>query len=176
MLIRHAEKPAGSRRGVDAKGNQAKTSLTVRGWQRAGALACLLAGPREFRLALASPNFIFAPKPPEPHGSRRSLQTVSPLAKRLGIKINSNFPKHAVAEMLEHAISQEGVVLICWQREYLHIIANLILGNDFTAPQKWDKDRFDLVWVFKKGLTNAGYEFRQVPQNLLKGDLDTPIL
>jgi broad specificity phosphatase PhoE len=178
MLIRHAEKPTSSRHGVKPDGTRKKGSLTVLGWQRAGALACLLGRPREFAgpSPLAPPQFIFASKPLEHRGSKRSLQTVTPLAKKLGIKVNSKFPKEAIAELLKEVAFRDGVVLICWQREYLPQIANLILGNNTTAPQNWDDDRFDLVWVFEKDVTTFRYHFRQAPQELLAGDLTTPIL
>ncbi len=41
MLIRHAERPNADKslRGVGFDGRKDKESLTVRGWQRAGALA-----------------------------------------------------------------------------------------------------------------------------------------
>ena len=43
MLVRHAEKPGEPPppHGVDPAGEKDKDSLIVRGWQRAGALACL---------------------------------------------------------------------------------------------------------------------------------------
>ena len=44
MVIRHAEKPddAGTISGIDVNGNQNREELTVRGWQRAGALARII--------------------------------------------------------------------------------------------------------------------------------------
>lgn len=62
MLIRHAEKPNGGTHGVDPSGERDDEDLTVRGWQRAGALARLFlpasgtfSDPR-----LATPHTIFA--------------------------------------------------------------------------------------------------------------------
>ena len=47
MVIRHAEKPddAGTVFGVTAGGQQDPEELTVRGWQRAGALVTFFAPP-----------------------------------------------------------------------------------------------------------------------------------
>jgi hypothetical protein len=61
-------------------------------------------------------------------------------------------------------------VLIAWQHEASPAIANQILGNDTTAPQKWPGSRFDLVWVFDLDAGSGTYTFTQVPQLLLAGD------
>jgi hypothetical protein len=49
----------------------------------------------------------------------------------------------------------------------MHVIANAILGNKTSAPQRWPFSRFDLVWVFDD---RGGWSFTQVPQLLLAGD------
>ncbi len=55
------------------------------------------------------------------------------------------------------------------------IIANLIVGNETTVPQKWPGDRFDVVWVFDLVTPSSSYSFSQVPQRLLAGDSPDPI-
>ena len=179
MLIRHAEKPLNSARpyGVTADGEREKESLTVRGWQRAGALAHLFA-PSDGRFqdrSLARPQFLFASKPTKQNGSRRSVETITPLAEKLAIRINSNFMKFEIADMLEEALTCNGVVLISWQHDYLPEIANSLLGDETTAPQGWPEDRYDVVWVLDLDPASGRYGFRQVPQLLLMGDWATPI-
>jgi hypothetical protein len=179
MLIRHGEKPANSHppSGVTSEGEPEKESLTVRGWQRAGALACLFA-PADGRFqdpSLAEPQFLFASEPRKRKGSRRPLETITPLAEKLAIRINSNFHKEEALEMLDEAYLCRGVVLICWQREFIPQIANHILADETTAPQDWPEDRFDMVWVFDRDAASARYSFKQVPQSLLMGDWTTPI-
>jgi hypothetical protein len=75
MIIRHAEKPAGKVAGVDEAGESSGHHLSVRGWQRAGALACLFApaqGPlQSLRL------FLPLQRPPTP-----SLGTQKAAARR----------------------------------------------------------------------------------------------
>jgi len=179
MVMRHAEKPATdfTPYGVTLQGERDKESLAVRGWQRAGALANLFA-PANGNFqdpSLAEPQFLYASKPLRRRGSKRSTQTITPLAEKLAIRINSKFPRFKVTEMLEEVFLCNGVVLICWQREYIPHIADQILGDNTVAPEDWPEDRFDMVWVFDRDPSSAMYDFKQVPQRLLSGDLATPI-
>lgn len=179
MLIRHAEKPDrdGEPFGVTEKGHRNKEALSVRGWQRAGALATLFAPTNASfqHRALARPKFLFASKPLQRKGSRRPIQTIRPLAQKLEIDINSNFERADYESMLEDVFSCKGVVLVCWQREYIPQIASHILGQDNRLPADWPEDRYDIVWVFDLNKSSGRYTFKQVPQKLLSRDLDTPI-
>jgi broad specificity phosphatase PhoE len=179
MLIRHAEKPAkdSAPYGVTAEGERSKESLEVRGWQRAGALANLLAPNNSHfqHASLAKPQFLFASKPLRRKGSKRPLETLTPLAQKLAVRINSNFQRSEFESMLEEVVACKGVVLICWQREYIPDIAAHILGNKNIAPKVWPEDCFDMIWVFDLARSLSRYTFKQVPQKLLGGDLTTPI-
>lgn len=178
MVIRHAEKPSNEPPpyGVTYDGEREKESLTVRGWLRAGALVSLFAPPNSFQHpSLARPQFLYASKFIKRFGSKRALETLTPLAEKLAIRINSNYPKDELREMLEEAFLCAGVVLICWQHDFLPKIANHILGDAHTAPQEWPEDRYDMVWVFDRDPETGKYGFQQVPQNLLMGDWATPI-
>src|SRR5215831_19514794 len=90
MLIRNAERPAGEAQGVMPDGTPSSQALTVRGWQRAGALVGLFdADPH-----LTRPRAIYAVRD-RPTGERlkslRALQTVMPLAEKLHLPINTSF-------------------------------------------------------------------------------------
>ncbi len=179
LLIRHAEKPAkdSAPYGVTREGERSKESLEIRGWQRAGALANLLAPPngRLQHPSLAQPQFLYASKPLRRKGSKRPIETITPLAEKLEIRLNSNFARNDYEDMLEEVFLREGVVLICWQREYIPEIASYIIGDKKIAPQNWPEDCFDIVWVFDLDRSLNRYKFRQVPQKLLAGDSVSPI-
>ena len=179
LLLRHAEKPAKDNvpYGVNRKGERNKESLAVRGWQRAGALTSLFA-PANGHLqhpSLATPQFLYASKPLLRKGSRRPLQTIAPLAEKLAIQVNTEFERSEFESMIEEVFACNGVVLICWQREYLPDIASVILRDTKLAPRDWPEDRFDMIWVFDLHRPSSTYKFRQVPQLLLGGDLTDPI-
>ena len=179
MLIRHAEKPDddSNTRGVTLKGARSHESLDVRGWQRAGALTSLFAptGGHFQNASLARPRFLYASKFLRRKGSKRPVQTITPLADKLDIKINDDFQRSDFEDMLEEVFQCKGVVLICWQREYIPSIASHILGDKKIAPRDWPEDRFDMVWVFDLKRSSTGYRFKQVPQKLLMGDSATRI-
>jgi len=179
MLLRHAEKPAKDSApfGVTSAGERSKESLEVRGWQRAGALANLLAPADEHfeNPSLAKPQFLFASKPLRRKGSKRPIETITPLADKLALRINSNFPRNEYPGMIDEAVTCEGVVLICWQREYIPDIASYLLGDNKMAPQNWPENCYDIIWVFDLDRNAGRYNFQQVPQKLLAGDLASPI-
>jgi len=179
MVIRHAEKPADTPppQGVDIDGNADDQSLIALGWQRAGALACLFAparGPLQAE-ELATPQIVYAAGVGHHSDSLRPQETVTPTAQKLGITPNTQFLKGQEAEAAAAATAESGVVLLCWEHQGIPEIANTILGNDTTAPQEWQGDRFDLVWVFDLDASTGTYGFTQVPQLLLQGDSPDPI-
>src|SRR5882762_11370731 len=197
MLIRHAEKPTSTENGINIDGDSDSSSLIPQGWQRAGALNGLFTsaiGP------LPTPNFLFAPnvfsndapaktkpsaakKSGSSGTSRRPYETITPLSLKLGIVINAipgstkpaQYAKGDYPAMLNAAMGSSGIVLISWEHGEIPNLANQILGNKTTAPQKWPSERFDIVWVFDLNTATNTYSFNQAPQLLLQGDLTTPI-
>jgi hypothetical protein len=103
------------------------------------------------------------------------METLTPLADKLAIEINTDYPRGDFEVMLEEVFSCRGVVMICWQREYIPEIALKILDDRRIAPSNWPEDRFDMVWVFDLDKISGRYRFKQVPQRLMMGDVRTPI-
>jgi hypothetical protein len=174
MLIRHAERPAkvGSPYGVTPDGNQDVNSLSTVGWQRAGAFATLFdptSGPLQDS-SLAVPTALFATDIAHLSESKREQQTITALASKLGIDVSAEYAKQDSKQVVKAVLATEGIVLICWDHKFLPAVANGILGDTTTAPQKWKRKRFDVVWVFDWDTSTESYSFSQVPQELLPGD------
>ncbi len=174
MLIRHAEKPADPPppHGVNPDGEKDKESLIVLGWQRAGALVPFFApavGSPQSPL-IAKPAHLYASDPGNGSKSQRPDQTITPLANRLGVQVNLDFGEGEETALAAAITALDGVVLVAWQHQEIPTIANAILGNDTTVPQKWHGSRFDVVWVFDLDASTGSYAFSQVPQQLLAGD------
>ncbi len=161
FLIRHAEKPNGSSRGVNSDGSADEKSLTVRGWQRAGALITVF-GQAQFLFASHS-------------SSSRPRQTLEPLAARRNIPLNLEFGKGDEQRLADAAKSCDGIVVICWQHEFMAAVANAILGDNTTAPQQWPEHRFDVTWAFDLDGRTGVYRFSEQPQMLLAGDSEEVI-
>lgn len=137
MIIRHGEKPPEPPAypppfGVTPDGMQDDHSLSVRGWQRAGALATFFAPFRSTPPSISRPQFIYAVKvdgdDDNPHDAsgakigtkgKRAQQTVAPLVEKLGSSatLNFAFDKGDEATMITSAMACPGVVLICWVHE-----------------------------------------------------------
>jgi hypothetical protein len=171
MLIRHAEKPTGkgSPHGVDANGNHDKESLTVLGWQRAGALVELFdPAVGKLRAGLTRPTALFASNPGS-HGSKRPLETITPLAQRLKMTVSTPVKDSETKEIAGILAATPGVPLCAWQHQDIPSIAGHLKHVHPKSPSKWPGDRFDIVWVFTRK-HDGTWKFTQVPQLLLAGD------
>jgi hypothetical protein len=175
MLIRHGEKPPHSGRphGVTPEGTHDGHSLTVEGWVRAGALMELFAPSRCAPTApVRRPDRIYAASP---HGgqSKRSVQTVMPLAIRLGLDVISRFAEGEEKALAHELGGQPGVALVAWHHQHMPTLLRHLGPVAPAPPEHWPDDRFDMVWVVTRD--GGQWRFEQVAQLLLPGDLDLPI-
>jgi hypothetical protein len=165
FLIRHAEKPVPQSGvfGVALDGPPDPQGLSVRGWQRAGALAALFGTVGQMDAPLTRPAALYAAE--DPGRSHRPRDTLQPLADRLQLPIQplaSNGDPAVVAAQLAAA---SGDLLVCWRHRELPSLASALLGPGADqAPTQWDEQCFDLIWVIRSG------RLAVVPQCLLAGD------
>jgi hypothetical protein len=177
LLIRHAEKPNGDGvAGVDTNGANDDRSLTPRGWQRAGAWAELFA-PSLAEPALPRPTAIFASAPISHHHgddegskSRRPLETITPLAAKLGIGVNQTYSKGNESELAQAISALEGVTLVCWQHEVMLEIARALVPAPAGLPASWPPNCFNVILKFSRGAQGAPWKFEQIVPALLDGD------
>ncbi|HYL99200.1 MAG TPA: hypothetical protein VEZ90_09615 [Blastocatellia bacterium] len=179
MIIRHAEKPAasGAPYGVTSNGDHDAESLIVMGWQRAGALVPFFhpaEGPLQ-NTEIATPARLFAAGVANHSESKRPEETITPLAERLGLKIDTSYIKGQDKDVAHAAMACTGVALICWEHQEIPKIASHILKDTGITVPSWPGDRFDVVWIFDLNSSTGLYGFTQVPQQLLAGDTDTVI-
>lgn len=156
MIIRHGEKPLipdglgqSMPFGSLENGEHSEYGLTVRGWQRAGALAVLFAleGAKFRSRSLATPNAMFATAIGPHSWSRRMQLTIGPLRQKLGasVEINTSFLKGQEEQMVTTALQCVGTVLICWAHETLPLVASKVLGTAKGIPLIWPEHRYDIV-------------------------------
>jgi len=172
MIIRHGEKPDPSSPlpGVDINGNPAGNgSLTEIGWSRARKLVDMFDPPGgTVRPGLARPTLIYAAGANEGGSGERARETVTPLAQRLGVPVNTDFGKGDEAALAAAVSAQPGPTLICWQHGEIPAIAAAFGSVNPAPPTVWPDNRFDVVWT----LTAHGdtWDFAQIPEMLLPGD------
>ncbi len=170
MIIRHGEKPDASHPGIGDDGRPDSKSLTQRGWDRANALPKLFDPPkgRPPRPGIMRPRTIYAATDQGPlAGAHRMRQTVTPLARHMGITLNTTYAESQEAALAKAALSAPEPVLICWEHSRIPAIVAALGASRTGVPAKWP-NRFDLVWVFTRA--NGAWTFRQVGQHLLPGD------
>ena len=177
MLIRHAEKPprgGGPPFGLDPEGRHDTAALSVKGWQRAGALARFFV-PRDGAAppaGIARPDFLVAAAPDRDHASRRSVLTLQPLAELAGLVSDAGFGPEQVEAAAAAILRRRGVGLVAWEHKRIaDLVAALTQGT--VAGPHWPAERYDMVLVLDRD--GAGWRLSQVAQLLLGGDSAEPL-
>ena len=181
LLLRHAEKPgkADGGPGFTPNGREDPKSLTIRGWQRAGALAVALAPTWSAGSDLPRPDRIHASAFRAGGGhSRRPEQTVLPLAQKLSCSIDLTWALHQEDAFGAVLARQTGTVLVCWQHQGLAALARAIVApqriEELPADWVWPEDRYDVIWSLRRNEPDGKWHFRQRCPALLSGDLNQP--
>lgn len=171
MIIRHAEKHLHGMegRGIDKDGHPSHHELTVRGWQRAGALVHFFRGAPAAS-PVQCPRTIFATNATRESPSLRAMHTAKPLAEALGLHVNHDFTEDEEAALAQAACSAPSPVLIVWHHGRIVRLARHIAGEQIGCPASWPDDCFDMVWILERGAAHGAWTFQQVPQYLLSGD------
>jgi len=102
------------------------------------------------------------------------MQTVSPLASRLGLKVVKRYAAGDEGHLTKEISTRPGATLISWHHEALHKIPQHLGEVQPIPPDYWPPDRFDVIWTFTPD-GNGVWHFAQMPQLLLPGDLPYPI-
>ncbi len=180
MIIRHGEKPLKNGpppHGVDLDGLHSKDQLIPKGWQRAGALVSLFAPPDGTapHLPLERPTAVFAAGTSNQSSSLRMQSTVGPVVLALGTDVPFTVlpaPGYEPSAARKILGSGHEVSLVCWEHKRIKDLVAAITGGPKRSPH-WDGTRFDAVFV----LTSAagGWDFAEVPQLLLAGDLPSSV-
>jgi len=173
MFIRHGEKPerSGVAVGIDQNGNEDKESLTVRGWQRAGALIQFFSQANAVASlrSIARPKHLFAAFADlqGTDDSKRPYETIEPLSAFLTIPIDKSSTKDEIKKLVAKVTAIDDVVLVSWEHRKIPHIGRILVAGSQAIPD-WPDERFDMVWVFDR--VNASWQFCQVRQLLLHGD------
>jgi hypothetical protein len=167
IFIRHAEKPGNS------------NELSEKGFRRAQALVkFFLSDPAVNRYG--PPAAIYAAAPKHEDSSIRSIQTVTPLAKAVQVRISKDFTRGETRKLARSIMQDPAydgkMVLVCWQHAAL-VDAVRDLAEESGAAQKllgalpveWPDETFDRAWILDFDRGSAAY-FRNIPQRLLPGD------
>jgi broad specificity phosphatase PhoE len=181
-IIRHGEKPIDESKppfGVDIDGNRNPSSLSPKGWERAGALTALFSPAVAPKLGLRSPTALYATAYGDAAVTKihRPYQTLLGLSKRLGLPIQSPVLLGQEAAFADAVLSSGAeVVLISYEHHRIPALLHGFPTTDGSAiPPAWPDDRYDVIWTLTLDPVAGHYVFGQVPQQLLDGDTDTVI-
>ena len=159
ILFRHAEKPD----------DPSALHLSSRGEARARALVSFL-GTNSTLTSNAPIAALYATHVTQHHHSERTGETLAPLAKQLGLPVQTPYEtgwySSLARDILSHADYRGKTVVICWTHHNLADLASALGVKPKPAP--WKDKTFDRLWIIQPGDAKSG--FKNLPQHLLKGD------
>lgn len=129
IILRHAEKP-------DQGDN-----LSCTGLNRALKL------PAVINAKFGVPNYAYVPAPAVGKATKslRMLQTISPLAVKYNLTLNTNYEVDDTKKLAANILKKSGTVIVVWEHNNIPDIISA-LGVD-TKKLKWRGDDFDSLWI-----------------------------
>jgi hypothetical protein len=159
ILLRHAEKPA----------DETDIHLSERGRERAQALTAWATDSPVWGTN-DQPVAVFACKPTPEAPSQRAIKTITPLATRLGLSVQTPFSAKNYAALAQQILNDPALngksVVICWVRDELPLLAQSFGVK--SGGKKWKKDVFDRVWLIT--FRDSVSVLNELPQQLLPRD------
>lgn len=133
ILIRHGEKDGGD-------------DLSSRGYERADCLATHFSGSDISHLYAYTD-----------HPSKRSVETLTPLSKEIGLSINTSIGRDDVSKLVKNIgkLSDDAIVLVCWEHKVLTEIATALGVKN--APS-YPSSQYDWQWTIQLGALSQANE------------------
>jgi hypothetical protein len=130
VFIRHGEKPD--------KGS----NLTCKGLNRSLMLPALI--NKKFGV----PDFVYVPslKLGEKTTHARMFETVSPLAAKYNLEVNTKFEETDSAGVANDILQKKGTVLVVWEHKAISSIIHA-LGAGIQYSTKWGSDDYDTIII-----------------------------
>ncbi len=145
------------------------TDLNAEGKERGEALHKLFEKSDKRPMPFDTPDFIFATK--NSKKSHRPVETVTPLAKKLKLPINSEFSNADEEKLAEELFGNPKyagkTILIAWHHGTTPELTGKLKATGF--PESWKDEVFDRVWQItydEKGKAT----FTDRPQHLMPKD------
>jgi len=158
LLIRHAEKP------------DIGNGLSENGLKRAQELRSYFENNPAVT-KFGTPVAIYAMKPKDAEGSIRPIQTVTPLANDLGLKIHADYLREDIQSLSHDILSNSDydgkMVLICWEHK---IIPDIVVALGVNSrPQDWSDSDFWTVFEINYN-NNKASSFKTFSEHVMPGD------
>lgn len=135
VFIRHAEKPEDG------------DNLNCQGLNRSMLLPGVL-----FK-KFGKPNYLYVPSPGPGRATKRArmLQTITPLAAKYNLNINSQYDVEDTKKLSNALLNENGTIIIVWEHKNIASIVKHLGVN--ANSLKWPDGDFDSIWVvtFSKG-------------------------
>jgi hypothetical protein len=173
LIIRHAEKT----------GDKEDVHLSRRGRERADILDRLFTAGPDRPDPFPRPDVLIAAS--DHKDSHRPIETLSPLAKKLALTLDTRFDSKLPAPADQASAPKKlrlsdlrdelfgtpkytgKTVLVAWRHSTIPALAAALKAD--KVPEKWDDAVFDRVWQIDYDKAGAA-TFRDRPERLLPGD------